>query len=185
MNAILLTLLLAPALGVDNFVAGSGIGLSHREVRGRVRAGCIFAVFAVGMPLAGLLLGHDLAASIGQVGRFIGGGLLIGIGGYAVWTTRRRGDPGPARVPRTISHLLSAGFGTNVDSLVAGFALGVYAIPPFTAAVILGGVTATMSVVGLEVGVRLAALVEERSQQLGGIVLAGLGLVLSFEAFGL
>lgn len=184
MNGILLTILLAPTLGVDNFVAGSGIGLSYPDIHTKAQAGGILSVFALGMPLAGLLLGHHLAASLGQVGRVVGSCLLIGIGVYALWTTRRRANPVRAQPPPTISEVLSAGFGTNVDSLVVGFALGVYAIPAFTAVVIIGGVTATMAVVGLELGACLGALVDGQSKRLGGVVLAALGLVLFVRSFG-
>ena len=178
-------LLLAPGLGVDNLVAGSAIGLCDRGVRARVRAGGILCFFAVGMPLAGLLLGHNLAASVGQVGRYVSGALLIGAGAHAIWATRRRGDPGHVQVPYTIGRLLSAGFGVNIDSLAVGFALGVFTIPLFTASAVIGAVTSAMSVAGLEIGARLGTQVEERkSRHFGGIVLAGIGFVLTARGLG-
>ena len=56
----------AVALGLSNFAASVGIGLSGVDASLRIRIGLIFGFFEAAMPLAGLLLGHRLAASLGS-----------------------------------------------------------------------------------------------------------------------
>lgn len=77
------------ALGLSNFAAAIGIGLSGVDGRVRVRVAIIFGFFEAVMPLLGLLVGHHVAASIGSAGSYLGGGLLIATGAYALVEARR------------------------------------------------------------------------------------------------
>ena len=72
---MLALLFLAVALGLSNFAAAIGIGVSG--VRGglRVRIAVVFGLFEAGMPVLGLVLGHGLADSLGQAARWLGGAL--------------------------------------------------------------------------------------------------------------
>ena len=76
--------LVAVALGLSNFAGAIGIGLSGVDGRLRVRIAVIFCFFEAAMPLVGLLVGHHLAESIGSNASYIGGGLLIALGFYAL-----------------------------------------------------------------------------------------------------
>jgi len=88
---MLALVLVAVSLGLSNFAASVGIGVTGIDARTRVRVGVIFGIFETGMPIAGLLLGHSLAAALGQATHWIGAGLLIATGLYAlVLATRNR-----------------------------------------------------------------------------------------------
>jgi putative Mn2+ efflux pump MntP len=54
--------LVAVSLGLSNFAAAIGIGVSGVDARTRLRVGLVFGLFEAAMPLLGLLLGHGLAA---------------------------------------------------------------------------------------------------------------------------
>ena len=69
--------LLAVAVGLSNFAAAIGIGVSGVSRRTRVRVAVVFGVFEAGMPVAGLVLGHSLAAGLGQAARWLGAAALI------------------------------------------------------------------------------------------------------------
>ena len=73
-------LLLAVALGLDNLAAAIGIGVGGVRRATRVRVAVVFGLFEAGMPVLGLLLGHGLADSLGQVARWLGGAVLIAFG---------------------------------------------------------------------------------------------------------
>ena len=77
---MLALLLLAAALGLDNLAASIGIGVGGVRGATRVRVAVVFGLFEAGMPVLGLLLGHGLADSLGQVARWLGGAVLIAFG---------------------------------------------------------------------------------------------------------
>jgi putative Mn2+ efflux pump MntP len=58
-----LTLILAAlAVGLGNFGASVGIGMSGANKATRIRVGLVFGVFEAGMPLVGLLAGRGSVA---------------------------------------------------------------------------------------------------------------------------
>ena len=54
---MLALVLVAVSLGLSNFAAAVGIGVSGIDGRTRLRVGLIFGLFEAGMPIVGLLLG--------------------------------------------------------------------------------------------------------------------------------
>ena len=53
-------LLVAVSLGLSNFAASVGIGVSGVDARARLRVGIIFGIFETAMPILGLLAGRGL-----------------------------------------------------------------------------------------------------------------------------
>jgi manganese efflux pump family protein len=76
--------LVAVSLGLSNFAASVGIGVSGIDARTRLRVGVIFGFFETAMPILGLLLGRSLATTLGHAAHWIGAALLIATGLYAV-----------------------------------------------------------------------------------------------------
>ena len=84
--------LLLVSLGLSNFAASVGIGVTGVAARTRFRVGVIFGLFEAGMPILGLLLGESLARALGNAAHWIGAGLLIATGTYAlIQAVRSRG----------------------------------------------------------------------------------------------
>ena len=75
--------MVALSLGLSNFAAAVGIGVSGIDGRTRLRVGVIFGLFETAMPILGLLLGRSLATEVGHAARWIGAALLIATGLYA------------------------------------------------------------------------------------------------------
>src|ERR1700760_623599 len=95
-------LLVAVSLGLSNFAAAVGLGVAGVDRRTRVRVGVVFGVFEAGMPVAGLLLWDGPAGTLGRTARWIGAGLLIATGLYALAQSvpdRSRGQPGVPAAP--------------------------------------------------------------------------------------
>jgi putative Mn2+ efflux pump MntP len=148
----------------------------------RVRVAIIFGFFEAVMPLVGLLLGHRVASSIGSAGSYLGGGLLIATGGYAFFQARRN-PPHHAPVSARAGRLIFTGAALSIDNLVIGFALGTYTVPIVVAAIVIAVVSVGMSLVGLEVGDRLAAPMERWSSEIGGVVLILVGAAIASGLF--
>ena len=133
------------------------------------------------MPVVGLLLGHSLAHGLGTTAHWIGGGLLIATGGYAVLQAMRTraSEHSPVAVPPRTGRMLVSGFALSIDNLAVGFALGTYHVSLAVAAVVIGAVSVTLSLIGLELGGRVGIRAGERGELLGGLILAGVGIVIT------
>ena len=180
---MLAVLLVAISLGLSNFAAAVGLGVAGIESSTRLRVGLIFGIFETGMPLLGLVLGHSLARTLGRAAHWIGAGLLIATGGYAVLQALRshameQHDPA-AETTRRTGPLLVTGLALSIDNLAIGFALGTYHVSLAAAAIIIGAVSVTLSLIGLELGARLGAKAGERGELLGGLVLIAVGIALA------
>lgn len=170
--------LVAVALGLSNFAAAIGIGLSGVDAQLRIRIAVIFGFFEVAMPLVGLLVGHRAANAIGSAASYLGGGLLIVAGLYAV-VEARRARPDEPPVSSRPGQLILMGAALSIDNLVVGFALGTHKVPIALAAFVIAVVSVGMSLVGLEVGNRLGASVETWAAEIGGAVLILVGIAIA------
>ena len=80
----------ALALGLSNIAAT--IGLSGVDARTRWRVGIAFGPFETGMPILGLAIGRSLATTLGTAAHAIGATLLIATGAYGLWQALRGND---------------------------------------------------------------------------------------------
>jgi putative Mn2+ efflux pump MntP len=179
---VLHLVLTAVALGLSNFAASIGIGLSGVDANLRVRVAVVFGFFEAAMPVAGLVLGHRLAASIGSASSYVGGGLLIAVGLYTV-VQARRSSASPTPVRYGLMTLVVTGAALSIDNLVVGLALGTQSVPVPLSAAVIASVSVAMSVLGLELGHRLGRTVEQRSQEIAGAVLVLVGAAIAGGAF--
>ncbi|HEY6310570.1 MAG TPA: manganese efflux pump [Streptosporangiaceae bacterium] len=189
---MLALLLLAVALGLSNFAAAIGIGVSG--VRGglRVRIAVVFGLFEAGMPVLGLVLGHGLAAGLGQAARWLGGGVLIAVGVVSLILAHRGGACGQAAAERPrgtgriaaerpwgTGRIAASGLALSFDNLAAGFALGAYHTGLAVAAIVFGVVSVLMSLAGLELGAKVGAVAGDRSEVVASALLIAVGALIA------
>lgn len=180
-------LLIAVSLGLSNFAASIGIGISGVDARTRLRVGVVFGLFETGMPILGLVLGHDIARSLGHSAHWIGAALLIATGLYAVMqSVGARNKSGGQRagtvVGQRTGRLLVTGVALSIDNLAVGFALGTYHVSLVPAVAVIGAVSVCLSLIGLELGSRLGAKTGDHGEILGGLVLIGVGVAIATGA---
>ena len=77
---MLALLLVAASVGLSNFAAAIAIGVAGVDAGTRLRVGLVFGAFESGMPVLGLLLGDQVAGTLGHAARWVGAGLLIAVG---------------------------------------------------------------------------------------------------------
>ena len=188
-------LLAAVAVGLSNLAASIGIGVTGVTVRTRLQVGLVFGVFEAGMPIVGLLIGQRIARDLGQAVRWPGAVLLIIVGASglvrSLHDSRRRAAREPGESPRPaaqpeaprpssgLGRLLVSGFVLSLDNLVVGFALGTYQVGILAGAALIGAVSVTMSLAGLELGGLLGRWVGERSEQMSGVILILVGAAIA------
>lgn len=175
---MLALLLAAGSLGLNNFAASIAIGLSGIDRAARVRIAVVFGLFEAAMPVVGLLIGREVAHSLGSAAHTIGGLLLIAVG-VQMTVAARSGAKAPLRIADSgMGTLLLLAAALSIDNLVVGFALGAYRVPVALGVAIIAVVSVGLSLVGLELGARLGANVTRGSGLISGIVLIGVGVAI-------
>ena len=173
-------LLVALALGLSNFAASIGIGISGVDTRARLRVGVVFGLFETGMPILGLALGRSVASALGSDARWLGAALLIATGAYGLVQSGGNEEEQAERSARQpIGRLLVTGLALSVDNLAVGFALGAYKVSLAAAALVIGVVSVALSLLGLELGARIGAAIGRRGEILGAVVLIGVGIAVA------
>jgi putative Mn2+ efflux pump MntP len=187
--------LVAISVGLSNLAASIGLGVGGVTMATRIRVLLTFGLFEAGMPIVGLLIGADLATSIGREAKWVGAALLIGVGCYGILSFARKlrapadeakpaSSERPGRRRREWIKVAVSAFALSLDNLIAGFALGSYQVNLVTGALVFGFVSIAMSLAGLEFGARLGGWVGDSSEMIGGVVLVGVGLAIGFGVLG-
>jgi manganese efflux pump family protein len=190
---MLALLLVAVSLGLSNFAASVGLGASGVDRRTRLRVGLVFGFFETAMPIIGLLAGRGAAGALGHATRWLGAGLLIATGSYSLAQALRsardaagagtQSEPSqsepPQSEPQPLGRLLVTGLALSVDNLAVGFALGAVHVSLPVAVIVIGAVSVTLSLLGLELGHRLSTRIGGRGEVLGGLVLIGVGIAVA------
>lgn len=179
-------ILVALSLGLSNFAAAIGIGVSGASASTRLKVAIVFGAFEAGMPVAGLALGRGLAAALGGAARWVSAGLLIATGAWAlaqaiqaIQADRAGLTAGaPAGSPGT-GRLIVTGLALSVDNLAVGFALGAFRVSLPVAVAVIGSVSIALSLAGLELGARIGARAGQRGELLGGLVLIAVGAAIA------
>ena len=139
----------------------------------------IYAAFQAVMPLTGWFLVRAAAEQFQWFRQWIpwiGGGLLLWIGGKMLWEgLSGPAEDGPAALG--ITDLLLQGVATSIDALSAGFAFAEYrAGQALAAAGIIAAVTFCVCAAGLRAGIHFGLRLAERASVAGGLILLGIGL---------
>jgi manganese efflux pump family protein len=172
-------LLASLSVGLGNFAASIGIGLSGVDNRTRLKIGITFGFFEAVMPIVGLLAGADLAGPVGKLGQYAGASLLAVTGAYMIWQARHSEGLQFEVQKLGLRQLLITGLALSIDNLVVGFALSFYHVSFLLAAAIIGTMSIMLSLLGLELGQRLGTRFEAWSEELGGAVLILVALALA------
>jgi manganese efflux pump family protein len=185
-HGLLSLLLVSVSVGLSNFAGAIGIGLSGINVRTRIRVGIAFGFFEALMPAIGLIVGHSVEGFFGQYGKYVGGAVLILTGTYTIIQARFINVETKVRMPRSArtESLLVTALALSVDNLAIGFALAVYPVDVWLAALTFGVVSIVMSLVGLEIGHFVGKRAEAWSEEIGGAVLVLVGIAIAVGVLG-
>ena len=172
-------LLLAVGLAMDAFAVSLGIGASGRACspRARFRLAFHFGLFQFMMPIIGWLGGSAVARFIGGIDHWVAFGLLAFVGGRMVRSAFVAADEelnpcDPSR-GRTLVMLAVA---TSIDALAVGLSLAMLQVSALQPSVVIGVITAGLSLLALLVGQRLGLALGKKAEAVGGLVLIGIGL---------
>jgi len=176
-------LLLAVGLAMDACAVSAGAGASGRSTGGRAtfRLGFHFGLFQFLMPILGWFAGLTIAGSIAAVDHWIAFVLLAIVGGRMIRSGMKGEDGSGAGDPSKGWSLVMLSFATSIDALAVGFSLAMIGVDIWFPAVVIGVVTAAMSVAGLKLGSSLGARFGHRMEIVGGVILIFVGARIVFE----
>ena len=173
-------LLLAVGLALDATAVSAARGLAAEQIRIRdvLMVATAFGGFQSLMAVIGWALGTTVGPIVEAWDHWVAFVLLAGIGGKMLWESAGESSsiPEDNEIFFGFRVMLLLAIATSVDALAAGISLPMLQAPLVTSVVVIGGVTATLSVVGLLAGRRFGAVMGKRLDVVGGLVLIGIGL---------
>jgi manganese efflux pump family protein len=160
--------------GLSNFGGAVGLGVLPLERRHRLEILASFTAMEILMPILGLSIGGRAAGAIGSRANLFAGIVLVLIGLYTLYETRRETHELGIPVKRRTMILLATAL--SLDNLVVGFGLGLLHAPLLLTAGFMGLSSLVLTVIGLELGRRLGKQLGERSELFSGLVLVAAGI---------
>lgn len=174
-------LLVALAVGLDNFGAAGALGVSGAGSR-RLEIAVIFGAFEAIMPIVGLLLGGSVAHGLGDRAKLVAGFVLCLAGIYALVQGRGAGErpEGAEEGDGTgFRRLIVLAAALSIDNLAIGFALGAYHVNVVVAALVIGVVSVGLTLVGLELGSHIGARLGTWGERVGGVLIILIGVTVA------
>jgi putative Mn2+ efflux pump MntP len=171
-------------MSTDAFAAavGKGAALERPRWREAVRAGIIFGTIEAITPVLGWLLGVSAATYVTAWDHWIAFALLCGLGIRMV-LAGLQADHKPNR--RSDSHsfwlLAVTGFATSIDAMAVGVSLAFIDVSIVPVAAAVGATTLLFVTVGVMLGRAIGAIVGNRAEIVGGLLLIGIGAAILYE----
>ena len=141
--------------------------------------------FEMAMPVVGLVLGHALGYLVGGAAEYVAIAVLVLLG---AWMLLHEEEDESGRVAQLASGrglaMLALGISISLDELALGFTIGLLHLSLWLAVVLIGTQAFLFAQLGLRVGARLHETLPERAEQLAGLAILGLALLLVLEKLG-
>jgi putative Mn2+ efflux pump MntP len=129
-------------------------------------------------PLLGLLIGKTFTAHVGPWAEYLGPVMLCVYGVYVIYVARR-GYAETSEQSRWM--VLGVPLALSLDNLVAGTSLGMIGYPLVLSVVVIGAMSALMSLAGLLLGNTAVKFLNIKSEVFAGVLLVVIGITLAFE----
>jgi manganese efflux pump family protein len=138
--------------------------------------------FEMVMPVVGLFLGRALGQFVGSGAEYLAIGVLVLLG---AWMLLHEDEVDGERVGQLASGnvlvLFALGLSISLDELAIGFTIGLLHLSLWLAVVLIGAQAFLFAQAGLRLGALLNERLRERAEQLAGLALLALALLLVFE----
>ncbi|HEY4439831.1 MAG TPA: manganese efflux pump [Candidatus Elarobacter sp.] len=174
--AILKIVVVALSLGLDVFAVCIGVGTRGTDRGVKIRIGVAFATAEVTMTLIGVAVGHVAGSLLGDTAGYIGFAALIGVGGYMTYEALHGTEEGGGFDLSRGWGLILGALSISLDSLGIGFSILYIGVPLIVSVCFIFAASILATTLGLALGRRLGAAMEERAALLAGIILVLTGL---------
>jgi putative Mn2+ efflux pump MntP len=172
--------LLALAVGFDNLRAAFALGLGHPSAATQARIVASFAISETVAPIVGVAIGSALVPGVVAVSSHVVAVVALGIAAVlAAWPVLRGRDADSPVDGVWLSTILPIAL--SFDNVAAGIALGVLGFALIPSALVLGGVSAALSLLGLRAGAAVSSRLPFRPDVVGALALGLAAIVVAAE----
>ena len=179
-------IVMAFALSLDACAVALAASTAGRVTtrRAAFRLSFHFGLFQFLMPVLGWALGTTIAPVIAAWDHWIAFVLLGSVGGHMILGAIRPGSEGPADDPSRGMVLVMLATATSIDALAVGLSLGMLRITIWLPSIVIGIMTAGMTILAIVSGNRIGGWLGRRAQLAGGVVLFLIGLKILVSHLG-
>jgi len=165
-------------MAMDAFAVSLGIGTTRQASLPRpiFRLSFHFGFFQCLMPILGWLAGSTIASLISWFDHWVAMGLLTFVGMRMIRSGLDPESETYRRDPSRGGTLVMLSVATSIDAFAIGLSLAMLQVDILYPSVVIGVVTAGLSLIGLLIGHKLGAQFGKRMEILGGVILIGIGL---------
>jgi putative Mn2+ efflux pump MntP len=153
----------------------AGVKIAQLTPRHVFRVGFHFGLFQFLMPVVGWLAGSRLAAPLGGYDQKIAGLLLLAVGAKMLWEACRHQSEVRPDPTRGLT-LIALSVATSLDALAVGLSMAFLKVNVLGPSLVIGLVAGTLASVGVVVGNRVGQRWGRLAEVLGGAVLLGMAL---------
>lgn len=159
-------------LGLDTFAVSAALDVAQLTRRRRLQLALLMAGFELAMPIVGLLVGHGVGHALGNAAHYVAAGALVALGFYFLIS-----DDDEVRTNVHGLALLGLGLSISLDELAIGFSFGLLHVSFVWALVLIAVQAFVAAQLGLLLGARVGEALRERAEQLAGVALLALAIV--------
>lgn len=174
LGQLITLVMIAFALGMDAFSLGIGLGMKGMMKQQVLAMSGTIGIMHILMPLAGMIIGRHVNGLVGDIAVWVGGGLLCFLGGNMLWSSLRE-TSSVSGSATTFWGMLVSSVSVSLDSLSAGFSLGILSTDAPCALGLMGIFGGLMGGLGMILGKFLGHWVGSYGEALGGLILLILG----------
>ncbi len=160
------------ASAVSLAAAASGYAKDHRAI---FRLSFHFGLFQFFMPLLGWFMGISFVSHFKSIDHWIAFSLLGFVGIRMIKEGLDNSQDKHKKDPSKGSTMVMLSFATSIDALAVGLSLAMLDVNIFYPSVIIGLITAGMSVLAIRIGTRLGVMFGKHMEVFGGIILLIIG----------
>ena len=184
-------LLIAVGLAMDAFAVSvcAGLTMPKVTVKKALIVGGYFGVFQAVMPFAGYMLAAQFSGHIAALGDWIAFILLSIIGGKMIVQSLKKEDrsgrPGSEESSLRPGRMLPLAVVTSIDALAIGVSFAFLEVNIMYAALYIGIITFTLSVVGVIIGNAFGVRFRSKAEFAGGVILVLIGVKILLGHLGI
>lgn len=188
---ILEVLLTGVGLSMDAAAVSMTNGLNEPKMRiwKVLLIALFFGIFQGVMPLIGYFAGTLFAEAVASVAPYVALVLLGFIGGRMIYEAlkKKREEEEPADKNLSVSALTVQAIATSIDALAVGISLlalsesGALKINIFAACALIAACTFIISLAAVFIGKKFGAVLADKAELIGGIILVAIGLKIFIE----
>jgi len=169
-------IVLGLVLGTDSFSVSICLGTQQNGFKKNIKISLVIGIFHVLMPLIGLYIGQLLGVLLNELAVYIGGGILIVLGGHMLYEYFQPSSEASSFENVEGFGLLVLALGVSIDALSVGLSLGTIGADIIFTSLLIGFIAFLMTGTGLFLGNEVGRYVGKKGTLIGALILLALGI---------